>query len=63
MEKIRQNTENQKSNNDSNIDNTANANNAQDGFSQPNIPPKVAEVYTQVGKILHHYKSGKLPKG
>lgn len=26
------------------------------------IPPKVAEVYTAVGKLLHHYTSGKLPK-
>lgn len=28
----------------------------------PSIPPKVAEVYTAVGKLLHHYTSGKLPK-
>lgn len=27
-----------------------------------NIPPKVIEVYTAVGKLLAHYKSGKLPK-
>jgi essential nuclear protein 1 len=26
------------------------------------IPPKVIEVYTAVGKLLKHYKSGKLPK-
>ena len=26
------------------------------------IPPKVTEVYTAVGKLLAHYKSGKLPK-
>ena len=26
------------------------------------IPPKVASVYSAVGKILQHYKSGKLPK-
>lgn len=26
------------------------------------IPPKVMEVFTSVGKLLHHYKSGKLPK-
>jgi essential nuclear protein 1 len=26
------------------------------------IPPKVVEVYTAVGKMLAHYKSGKLPK-
>lgn len=26
------------------------------------IPPKVSEVYTAVGKMLQHYKSGKLPK-
>lgn len=27
-----------------------------------NLPPKVVEVYTQVGKLLSHYTSGKLPK-
>lgn len=26
------------------------------------IPPKVVEVYTSVGSLLQHYKSGKLPK-
>jgi len=26
------------------------------------IPPKVVEVYTAVGKMLAHYRSGKLPK-
>jgi essential nuclear protein 1 len=26
------------------------------------LPPKVQEVYTSVGKMLAHYKSGKLPK-
>jgi essential nuclear protein 1 len=26
------------------------------------ISPKVAEVYSSVGSMLHHYKSGKLPK-
>ena len=26
------------------------------------IPAKVVEVYTAVGKMLHHYRSGKLPK-
>lgn len=26
------------------------------------IPPKVLEVYTAVGKLLQHYRSGKLPK-
>ena len=26
------------------------------------IPPKVVEVYTSVGAMLQHYKSGKLPK-
>ena len=30
--------------------------------SSGSIPPKVIEVYTAVGKILQHYKSGKLPK-
>ena len=31
-------------------------------FSQPVIPHKVNEVYTSVGTMLQHYKSGKLPK-
>ncbi len=26
------------------------------------LSPKVVEVYTAVGKLLQHYKSGKLPK-
>jgi hypothetical protein len=26
------------------------------------LPPKVIEVYTAVGKLLKHYKSGKLPR-
>ena len=26
------------------------------------IPPKVLDVYTSVGKMLAHYKAGKLPK-
>ncbi|RYG65972.1 hypothetical protein EON64_10790 [archaeon] len=26
------------------------------------LPPKVVEVYTSVGQMLQHYKSGKLPK-
>lgn len=26
------------------------------------MPPKVAEVYSAVGKMLKHYKSGKLPR-
>jgi len=26
------------------------------------LPPKVVEVYSSVGKMLHHYRSGKLPK-
>lgn len=30
--------------------------------SKPSLPPKVIEVYTAVGKLLQHYKSGKLPK-
>mmetsp|Transcript_12668 Transcript_12668/g.19094 ORF Transcript_12668/g.19094 Transcript_12668/m.19094 type:complete len:423 (+) Transcript_12668:67-1335(+) len=31
-------------------------------MAQAPIPPKVMEVYTMVGKMLHTYKSGKLPK-
>jgi essential nuclear protein 1 len=31
-----------------------------DGFTD--IPPKVAEVYTDIGKILSRYSAGKLPK-
>ena len=27
-----------------------------------NLDPKVVEVYTSVGKYLHTYKSGKIPK-
>lgn len=26
------------------------------------LPPKVIEVYSALGKMLKHYKSGKLPK-
>ena len=59
MEKIRQNTE-------SNEDHTTNYDTMQpsslSSSSNQSIPPKVAEVYISVGKILHHYKSGKLPK-
>ncbi|BFZ61209.1 snoRNA-binding rRNA-processing protein [Saitoella coloradoensis] len=29
---------------------------------QLSLPPKVVEVYTKVGQLLHRYKSGKLPK-
>lgn len=29
---------------------------------QPNLPPKVIQVYTDIGKILSRYTSGKLPK-
>ena len=28
----------------------------------PALPPKVVDVYTDIGKILSHYTSGKLPK-
>jgi essential nuclear protein 1 len=38
---------------------------AQEQFEQEQgneIPPKVVEVYTAVGKMLSHYRSGKLPK-
>ena len=33
-----------------------------DNDSNFQIPAKVVEVYTAVGKMLHHYRSGKLPK-
>lgn len=29
---------------------------------EPKLPPKVVEVYTEIGKILSRYRSGKLPK-
>jgi essential nuclear protein 1 len=36
---------------------------AQDAIEADDIiPVKVQEVFTSVGKMLHHYKSGKLPK-
>lgn len=31
-------------------------------YGGSSLPPKVVEVYTSVGKMLHHYRSGKLPK-
>jgi len=33
-----------------------------DGDLVPDLPPKVLEVYTSVGKVLSTYRSGKLPK-
>lgn len=33
-----------------------------EGESAPELPPKVVEVYTDIGKILSRYTSGKLPK-
>lgn len=33
-----------------------------DGDIAPDLPPKVLEVYTAVGKVLGSYRSGKLPK-
>ncbi|CAB9501846.1 K14797 essential nuclear protein 1 [Seminavis robusta] len=33
-----------------------------DDDAAPGLPPKVVEVYTDIGKILTHYTSGKLPK-
>jgi len=32
------------------------------GDTGPRLDPKVVEVYTEVGRFLSHYKSGKLPK-
>lgn len=29
---------------------------------QPSLPPKVVQVYTEIGKLLSRYTSGKLPK-
>ena len=34
----------------------------QAGPAQPALDPKIVEVYTSIGKMLHRYKSGKLPK-
>ncbi len=36
--------------------------NEEDVMSQQELPPKVIEVYTDIGKILSRYTSGKLPK-
>lgn len=33
-----------------------------DSFASANLPPKVVEVYTAVGELLQHYRSGKIPK-
>jgi len=49
LEKIREREENAR-------------NSIADDDEGPQIPPKVIEVYTAVGKILSHYKAGKLPK-
>mmetsp|Transcript_6184 Transcript_6184/g.8027 ORF Transcript_6184/g.8027 Transcript_6184/m.8027 type:complete len:485 (+) Transcript_6184:106-1560(+) len=35
---------------------------AEDEDAMINLPPKVVEVYTDIGKILSRYTSGKLPK-
>jgi len=35
---------------------------AAEGELVPDLPPKVLEVYTSVGKVLSSYRSGKLPK-
>jgi essential nuclear protein 1 len=35
---------------------------AKDAFSSSALPPKVVEVYTAVGELLQHYRSGKIPK-
>ena len=42
------------------MNNNLNNQNDDDGYTT--IPPKVAEVYTEIGKILSRYTSGKLPK-
>ncbi|CAM9515186.1 unnamed protein product [Chrysoparadoxa australica] len=37
--------------------------NMDEGEEQPeSLPPKVVEVYTQLGQVLKHYTAGKLPK-
>lgn len=38
------------------------ANTPQQDDPQSNLPPKVIEVYTDIGKILSNYTAGKLPK-
>ena len=43
-------------------ENARNSIGVDDDDDGPQIPPKVIEVYTAVGKILSHYKAGKLPK-
>lgn len=53
MDKIKQKEENTS---DNNFDDSASA----AGYKE--LPPKVVEVYTSVGKLLSHYSSGKLPK-
>ena len=39
-----------------------NPDNEEDVMSQQELPPKVVEVYTDIGRILSRYTSGKLPK-
>jgi essential nuclear protein 1 len=39
-----------------------NAHEADDQGPSNSLPPKVVEVYTDIGKLLSHYSSGKLPK-
>merc|ERR1712195_207813 len=33
-----------------------------EGPEEPALDPKIVEVYKSIGKMLHRYKSGKLPK-
>jgi essential nuclear protein 1 len=53
MDKIREKEE------DAAVEDTASASAS---HAETRIPPKVAEVYSAVGKMLAHYKAGKLPK-
>lgn len=44
-----------------NMNNTNDDNNL-DSMTNNQLPIKIITVYTSVGKLLHHYKTGKLPK-
>ncbi|KAL7454823.1 hypothetical protein ACHAWC_009578 [Mediolabrus comicus] len=43
-------------------DNGGDYDNGEEGMMGVELPPKVVQVYTDIGKLLTHYTSGKLPK-
>jgi essential nuclear protein 1 len=49
-------------NNNNNNNNDDNNDEGQSTSSVMQLPPKVIQVYTDIGKLLTHYTSGKLPK-